>query len=258
MKTRLAVTGAMLLLWGASGRAGTVSVTGPSAATPGGTVTVAVTLSSDLNNVYALQGALTYDPAVLTPLPSQESTAAKGFYAGGAAPFPGETIPRDADLFRMNASQLGTLVFGYVKNPTSPAGSSSTVVPPTALAITFNVAGTAAGSTAVQLAPYAVNGRSLPAVIAGGADGSALDASAGVPLLISFRRAGDLNSDGTVDRADVVLALQLAGGLSASSAAGTSVTNGDVWPRGAGDGRVTLQDAARLFRFVSGLETDLG
>lgn len=238
-------------------RAGTVSVIGPPTATPGGTVTVSVALSADLTGVYALQGAISYDPAVLTPLSSQEATAAQGFWPGAQAPFPGETIPKDADLFRMNASQAGTVVFGYVKNPSNPAGSPSQSVPPTALRVTFSVVPGATGITVLQLSPYTVNGQNLPAVIAGAADGSPVDAAAGSPLSISLRLPGDLNGDGVVDLSDVILAVQIAGGIVPAGAGPPAVPNGDVWPAGAPDGRVSLEDATRLLRFVTGLDSSL-
>jgi hypothetical protein len=220
-------------------------------------VTVAVTLSPDLTGVYALQGGISYDPAVLAPLPSQESTAAQGFWLGALSPFPGETIPKDADLFRMNASQAGTVIFGYVKNPSNPAGSPSLSVPGTALRLTFNVLSGAAGATTLQLLPYTVNGRSMPAIIAGASDGTPLDASAGAPLAIAIRLPGDLNSDGTVNLDDVILAVRVAGGLLPAGSGSASAGNGDVWPAGAPDGKVTLGDATRLLRFISGLDTSL-
>lgn len=252
----MAVSAAMVAV-GMGCRAGSVAVTGPGTATPGGTVTVSVALSSDLTGVYALQGAISYDAAVLTPLASQESSAAQGFWAGAQAPFPGETIPKDADLFRMNASQSGTVVFGYVKNPSNPSGSPSPSVPATALRVTFNVAAGASGSTALQLSPYTVNGQSLPAIIAGASDGSPLDASIGAPLIIAFRLPGDLNGDGVVNLDDVILSLQIAGGLASAVPNPPGVGNGDVWPAGALDGKVSLEDATRLLRFVSGLESGL-
>jgi hypothetical protein len=253
--TRYLAAAAAMVVCGVGCRAGTVRVTGPATAAPSGTVTVSVALSPDMNNVYALQSALSYDASVLTPLPSQEATAAQGFHSGALAPFPGETIPKDADLFRMNTSQAGALVFGYVKNPSNPAGSPSTVVPATALKITFNVATTATGATTLQLNPYEVNGHAMPALIVGGIDGLPLDASVGAPLVIAFRLPGDVNGDLVVTLDDVAMALQLAGGLDAST--GSSARNGDVWPSGAPDGVVTLRDAVQILRFVNGLDTAL-
>lgn len=237
--------------------AGTVNVTGPAVSSPGATVTVSVALSPDLNNVYALQAALSYDPSVLTLLPTQEATAPQAYWAGSQAPFPGETIPKDADLFRMNASQSGLVVFGYVKNPSNPAGSGSQVVPATALRLNFSVAAGATGKTTVRLAPYSVNGQSMPELILGGSDGAPIDASVGAPLVISLHRPGDVNGDGVVGLGDVVMALQLAGGVQLGATDTPSVINGDVNPPGAHDGKVSIEDAVRILRFVSGFDTSL-
>ncbi|HEY3267731.1 MAG TPA: dockerin type I domain-containing protein [Armatimonadota bacterium] len=257
---RAAIWAAGALLLTGPTVAATVSVAGPSSATPGGVLTVDVALSSDLNGVYALQGALQYDPAALTPLPNQDASAAQAYYAGALPPYPGETIPKDADLFRMNSAQTGLIIFGYVKNPSNPAGSASLTVPPTALRLNFNVAATAAGSTTLRLAPYAVNGKSLPAILVGGPDGSAIDAitDAGLNVALgTLRRAGDVNADGVVDVADVVLLMQMASGMPTPTGVTVDQRSADVWPAGGPDGAITLADALRVARFVSGLETGL-
>ncbi|HEY3412240.1 MAG TPA: cohesin domain-containing protein [Armatimonadota bacterium] len=255
---RILAAGAIAgLMTGGAARAGTVALTGPANASPGGTVTVSVTLTPDLNNVYALQAALTYDPVVLTLLPTQDTSAPQSYWTGASTPFPGETIPRDADLFRMNPSQLGVVVFGYVKNPSNPAGSSSKVVPATALRLSFAVAPGATGSTTVRLAPYTVNGRSMPELILGASDGAPIDAGVGVPLVITFRMPGDVNGDGVVGLGDVVMALQLSGGVQLGTGDRSSIVNGDVSPAGAPDGKVKVDDAIRILRFIHGFETTL-
>ena len=255
-RTFAAVAVAGLMTAGAA-LAGTVSVTGPAVASPGGTVTVSVTLTPDLNNVYALQAALSYDPSALTLLPTQDATAPQSFWPGAQAPFPGETIPKDADLFRMNPSQSGIVVFGYVKNPSNPSGSSSKIVPATALRLTFTVASGATGNTTVRLAPYTVNGQSIAALILGGSDGTPIVASVGAPLTITLRMPGDVNGDGVVGLKDVLMALQLSGGLQLGATDTPQVSNGDVSPAGAPDGKMTLGDAIRILRFVSGFDTTL-
>lgn len=253
----LAATAVAWLTTAGAAQAGIVGVNGPATASPGGTVTVSVTLTPDLNNVYALQAALSYDPLALTLLPTQDSTAPQSFWPGAQAPFPGETIPKDADLFRMNPSQSGIVVFGYVKNPSNPAGSSSQVVPATALRLNFTVASGATGKTTVRLAPYTVNGQSIPALILGGSDGTPIDASVGAPLTITLRMPGDVNGDGVVGLKDAVMGLQLSGGLQLGATGTPNISNGDVSPAGAPDGKMTLGDAIRILRFVSGLETSL-
>jgi hypothetical protein len=236
----------------ATARAATVDVTGPPAAQPGGTVTVAVQLPPELNDVYALQGGLSYDAAVLTPLPVQND-AAQGFYAGQQPAFPGEAIPADADLFRMNLNTPGRVLFGYVKNPAQPATSPSAVVPPTALKITFAIAAGAHGATQVAWTPYTVNGRSLPAVIAGTQSGAPLAAEPGAPLTIILTLKGDADANGVVNLADVQMVLTAAAGVSLGETA-PNMENADVWPADAPDGHLTLEDANRIARFVSGLE----
>jgi hypothetical protein len=253
----LAATAVVAMIAVGTAVAGTVSVTGPAVASPGGAVTVSVALSPDLNNVYAVQAALAYDPAVLTLLPTQDATAPQAYWQGAQAPFPGETIPKDADLFRMNPSQSGLVVFGYVKNPSNPAGSSSQVVPATALRLNFTVASGATGTTTLRLAPYTVNGQSLPEILLGASDGSPIETELGAPLLIAFRMPGDVNIDGTVSLDDVVMALQLAGGVQLGASDTPSALNGDVSPTGTPDGAVTLEDAIRILRFVSGFDTTL-
>jgi hypothetical protein len=243
------------MLVAGTARAGTVDIAGPAAARPGGTVTVSVQLPTDLNNVYALQGGLSYDPAVLTPLPAQDG-AAQGYYAGGLPPFPGESISADADLFRLNALVAGRLLFGYVKNPASPIASPSAAVPATALKITFNIAPDAKGTTQVAWTPYTVNGRDLPALLAGTKDGTPLDASPGVPLPVILTLQGDADGSGVVDMADVQMVLTAAAGLPAG-AIPPFMENADVWPS-APDGVLTLEDANRIARFIAGLEPDSG
>lgn len=255
----IAVLTAALVI-GASAAAAEVAVTGPSAATPGGTLTVAVTLSPDLNNVYALQAGLVYDPAVLTPLPESPATPG-GAYAGTPGNvFPGETIPRDADLFRMNASQAGLIVLGYVKNPSDPAGSPSTTVPATALQVTFNVAAEATGETTVGLGSYTLNGSTMAGILLGTRDGTPVAATVAAPLKVSLgtpgRHPGDANDDAEVSLADVLLQLQAAGGTTGIPQ--LNMSNADVWPASGADGRITLEDAVRTWRFVSGLEAGLG
>lgn len=241
--------------------AGTVSLNGPDTASPGDTVAIDIVLSPDLNAAYALQGGLTYDPTLLSPLPGQETTAPQGFYAGTPGnTFAGETIPKDADLFRLNGTQGGLLIFGYVKNPGDPAGSPSVTVPPTAARILFRVADGASGSTTLQIAPYSVNGLSLPGMLLGAKDGAPLSFTLEPSHTLTIgstptRRPGDTNGDGQVTVEDAVQALQLAGGLAAGHM--TSVSNADVWPSGTPDGVVTLQDSVRIWRFVRGWETEL-
>jgi len=252
----LIVPAALVALGTGASYAAEVAVTGPSSATPGGTVTLAVSLSPDLDAVYAIQGALAYDPAVLTPLES-EGVVPQGFHEGDAEPFPGETIPKDADLFRMNASAPGQVVFGYVKNPSNPAGSPSAAMPHEALRVTFSVAPGASGQTSVSLAPYSVNGQSLPAVLVGSVNGAPLEAAVGGPHTLALVLRGDADGSGDVTMNDVLLALQAAGGLPEGEGAALRVPNADVWPAGAPDGQVTLEDALRIGRFLAGLETDL-
>lgn len=230
--------------------AGTVSLTAPATAKPGGTVTISVQLSPDLNGVYALQGGFSYDPAILTPLPSQ-SGAAQGFHAGALPPYPGETVPKDADLFRINLSTAGRVLFGYVKNPSNPPGSPSTTMPATAVKVAFQVAEGAAGTTQVSWSPYTVDGRNVPAVLAGGADGAALDAQPGAPLPIVITLSGDANADGHVDLADVRLVLQTLAGLDVEGT-GPVMENADVWPADTPDGHLTLEDAISIARMVQG------
>ncbi len=68
---------------------------------------------------------------------------------------------------------------------------------------------------------------------------------------------GDLNGDTVVDMQDVVLALEIAGGLTESDI--FSATDGDVagGPGNTPDGKVSLLDAVRIARAVNGLD-DLG
>jgi hypothetical protein len=66
---------------------------------------------------------------------------------------------------------------------------------------------------------------------------------------------GDVNKSGgapTVE--DVVLALRVAGGLTAGNGADVSVPNGDVFPKAAPDARITMEDASRILRAVNGLD----
>lgn len=235
--------------------AATVSVNGPASATPGGDVTLIVSLPDDLTGVYALQGALTYDPVALTPLET-DAIQPQAFHAGAAAPFPGETIPRDADLFRMNAQAPGTLIFAYVKNPSSPAASPAAAIPPAALSVTFRVAAGASGQTQVALAPYTVNGQAMPAVILGDVNGDPIAAEAGAAHTLALTLRGDADGDGEITMTDVLLAMQAASGLPLDGGA-LRVDNADVWPPGQPDGHVTMEDALRIGRFLAGLETDL-
>lgn len=67
---------------------------------------------------------------------------------------------------------------------------------------------------------------------------------------------GDVDrSGGAANMADVALALRVSGGLTNGGAASVSVPNGDVFPKGSPDGRLTLEDALRILRGVMGLET---
>lgn len=249
------IAAGLLALVSSGARAATARVDGPAAATPGGVVTVQVALSPDLDAVYAIQGAVSYDPAVLTLL--EPDTAPQGFHPGAAPPFLGETIPKDADLFRMNPTAPGRVVFAYVKNPSQPAGSPAVAVPPVALSLSFQVAEGAAGTTQVGLVPYAVNGRDLPAVLLGDRAGAPIAAQAATPLSIVLTLRGDANGDGAVTMADVLLALRAAGGGALLEGEALRADNADVWPPGAPDGAVTLEDALRIARFVNGLENDL-
>lgn len=246
-----AALAAGLGVWAAgAARAGTVSLAGPATATPGANVTVSVQLSPDLTGVYALQGGISYDPSFLTPLPAQPG-APQGFYGGALAPYPGESIPLDADLFRLNLAASGRILFGYVKNPSNPAASPSATVPQTAVKVTFSVASGAKGTTRVAWTPYTVNGRDVPAVLAGGADGAPLDAQPGAALPISIALWGDANGDGTVDFTDVVLVMKTASGL-ALEEPGAIMENADVWPADPPDGGLNLEDAISIARMVSG------
>jgi hypothetical protein len=251
------------LMASAGAQASLVSLTGPPSAAPGGTVAVTIALAPELSGVYALQAGLTYDPAVLTPVPNQDATAPQGFHPGTPGnTFPNETIPKDADLFRLNAGQSGRIVLGYVKNPADPAGSPSNPMPAQAVQILFEVAQDAPPSTTLQLEPYVVHGQTLPAVILGAQDGSPLPAGAGPALTISLgttpaRLPGDANADGLVNVEDVILALQTAGGAIPPGGSGLNILNADVWPPATGDGKVTLEDAVRIWRRLNGLESGL-
>ena len=64
---------------------------------------------------------------------------------------------------------------------------------------------------------------------------------------------GDLNGDGVVDVADVLLAEQMALGLITPTA--TQLLQADVAPKGAPDGIIDAADVARIKRKALGLET---
>lgn len=242
-----AATAVGLAVWAAvAATAGTVSLTAPPTANPGDTVTVSVRLSPDLTGVYALQGGFSYDPAVLSPLPAE--SGAQGYYAGALNPFPGESIPLDADLQRLNFSTPGRVLFGYVKNPSNPSASPSIVIPEVAVWVTFQVGSEARGTTHVAWTPYNVSGHALPAVMVGGADGAPMDAEPGLPLPIAITLAGDANADGVVNLADVALVMKSMSGLTIDES-GPVMENADVWPA-APDGQLTLEDAVSIARMA--------
>lgn len=66
---------------------------------------------------------------------------------------------------------------------------------------------------------------------------------------------GDIDKSGVVDPADAVLALKVYAGLVAASDSSVSVVNGDVYPKGAPDGAITLGDVMRIIRSVRSLDT---
>jgi hypothetical protein len=77
---------------------------------------------------------------------------------------------------------------------------------------------------------------------------------------------GDVNLNGVLDAADVVDVLKMAAGLSFGTRDSSDpdpdpqltirnsiLAKGDVWPVAAGDGKITLEDAVRLARAMTGL-----
>ena len=64
---------------------------------------------------------------------------------------------------------------------------------------------------------------------------------------------GDVDGNGVVEVGDVAAALRLAAGL--DTAAAGPVARGDVFPKGALDGVVTVEDAARILRSLNGLDS---
>lgn len=87
----------------------------------------------------------------------------------------------------------------------------------------------------------------------GPTDSSNYDLYAGflAALMAILPRAGDMNADGVVDTADVLLLLQITGGL--KNAADGQPANGDV----TGNGRIDLDDAAKVLRYLNGLQPTL-
>lgn len=87
----------------------------------------------------------------------------------------------------------------------------------------------------------------------GPADSTNYDLYAGflAALMAILPRAGDVNADGVVDTADVVLLLQITGGL--KNATDGQPANGDV----TGNGRIDLDDAAKVLRYLNGLQPTL-
>jgi len=67
--------------------------------------------------------------------------------------------------------------------------------------------------------------------------------------------AGDVDRSGSANALDAVAALKVAAGLQSSADPMISVKNGDVYPKGAPDGRLTVEDSARILRSVNGLDT---
>ena len=68
-------------------------------------------------------------------------------------------------------------------------------------------------------------------------------------------QAGDVDRSGSANALDAVAALKVAAGLQSSADPMISVKNGDVYPKGAPNGRLTVEDSARILRSVNGLDT---
>lgn len=258
---RTAAIALIIALGAARTTAATVYLSAPPSVISGQDVTVDVCLSEDLTSVYALQAGFTFDPAVLTLKPGQETTAAQGFYAGTPGNvFTGETIPKDADLFRLNTSLSGQVILGYVKNPGDPASSTYKQIPATAVKLVFATPADYVGQTTLNLASYTVNGLSLSAVILGARDGAAVETTVGPSLVVNIvspRIPGDANADGVVTQDDVLLILRTAGGIPEPSGPTFNFGNADVWPVESPDQHITLADATRVQRYLVGMESTL-
>jgi len=79
--------------------------------------------------------------------------------------------------------------------------------------------------------------------------------SAAFNVTLAAGANGDINGDGSLTTADAVMALQIAGGLLAGNEPGVNLAQGDVFPKGAPDGSITLEDALRILRAVDGLDS---
>lgn len=162
------------------------------------------------------------------------------FFSGAATPNPVErgrtarfrvvAYPVDTASVTLDLSSIGA---GIVTLPSDNAG------------------GYAADVTVPASAP--LGGTSAPVSVSSG--GGTATGSIAFGVSVPTTNPGDINNSGgapTVE--DVVLALRVAGGLTAGSGADVSVTNGDVFPKAAPDSRITLEDAGRILRAVNGLD----
>lgn len=88
--------------------------------------------------------------------------------------------------------------------------------------------------------------------------------SAGYDLYAGFLAAylnaigmrGDVNRDGVINSADVRLLLQITGGLKNAADGDVDWQSGDV-DAAVGDGKIDARDAARLLRYINGLNPTL-
>lgn len=76
------------------------------------------------------------------------------------------------------------------------------------------------------------------------------DIAPGTPVGIP----GDINGDGRITFADAALALKLAAGLLPANDPSVTFARGDVFPVGAPDGMITLEDALRILRAANSLD----
>jgi DNA-binding beta-propeller fold protein YncE len=74
--------------------------------------------------------------------------------------------------------------------------------------------------------------------------------------------AGDVNRNGVLDLQDAALVIRIAAGLPFGESASNyeveralALLRGDVWPKGAPDGRLSIEDAVRLARAAAGMDS---
>ena len=129
---------------------------------------------------------------------------------------------------------LGRDIAGHITNLTTTNGASTTT-------LVKNIAYNGVGQVTAQ-------------TLGNGVQQAASFDLSGQSSAQSFNQVdGDLNGDGIVDVADVVLAQRIALGLIVPTA--TQLAHGDVAPAGAPDGVIDAADVNRILRKALGLET---